>query len=1257
MSDEAPYEAPRETLSPQLDLVSADYVLIQAWKKTSAYIRAHNWFADTLALDAAAVDLPRFLDGVRQSLGVAEAWANRPLRAVPAPKSQEWSVEAKSQAWRPTSKNVRDAKLRPLAHVELREQVAATAFLLCLADRVEELQGDPEGKITARLGLPGAISYGNRLSCGIADGRLKHRWGSTKLYRSYFSDYRTFLARPELVAQGFAGESCIVVQSDLRQFYDRVSPSSMGRALDGLVQPGDDPSFFSALRNLLDWQWDAKDRSFVEDYALVNQIPDFASRVVLPQGLVASGFFANVVLLKFDDELRRSFGSEIAAGVVLRDACRYVDDIRLVLTSETKLDLGRLQLQVIEWLQSILDGSVSGLQVAGPEKTTLGYFRGEERPITHHSSRMERIQRAISGGFDALEGVEILASIDGLLKAQKRFSKSRTEGDGWALSPVPDVRDETVARFAAGRFRSTYRSLRPLLDPDTAVFDRVALLNDVPGLSRGARKTRGDLDDDAKTFALGLIENWVHDPSNVRLLRIGLDLWPAVDVLDRVLQLLRQYTIPGGRRKAPRLVAWYCVAELFRAAATETGFTDSREKLPDELDLDLYRRKLADEGALLMALPAPSVPWYVRQQVLLFCAAYHPPSSTVLRSSRNLETKRYRELLLFMMGAKTPMLESEKATAAMLVRRAFRDREGALNIVAGQLTPRMLHHIGESDPAFALELIEALPHLPLGLSAQLRHDLGLTGQPETGTWSRLVEVTRETPNLLRKERMLLRFAELWIELETKGQAPEVVAPVDVRVRFDESDDLADIEATSPRIGRDESIYAPPEWCQEPDRWRFRLGYLLRFILTGCVDFTDSVRAPSWKEHAPIYRQVAGHWQRRKYGFYNGHGTFGDHTLPISDWFERFLFALLAWPGTTHSEATTFVSAGRVQTLAEVVLRIKMLARLKGRASGVEVLPIATPWPMRVPVSRPLRIAVVQTVIPDAGAFKREDLSLSDPIVRNKHRNHLAAAVAALRRLLDLRATHRGTQGQVDLVILPELSVHPDDVATHLMPFVRSHRTIVLAGLTYHSPTVGAPLINSAVWLIPTWHPKGGLQIVRREQCKLHLAEQEKAFNVPDPVVAGIRPCQWVVDYPWEAGGSAPLRLTASVCYDATDLQLAADMRERSDVFIVPALNRDVNTFDQMALALHYHMYQYVVVANNGSFGGSNSYAPFKEPHVRQVFHLHGQPQATIAFLEIEDIHSLLNRGIDSSLPSVDGTPQADRRHWKYPPAGWAGRHE
>jgi hypothetical protein len=104
------------------------------------------------------------------------------------------------------------------------------------------------------------------------------------------------------------------------------------------------------------------------------------------------------------------------------------------------------------------------------------------------------------------------------------------------------------------------------------------------------------------------------------------------------------------------------------------------------------------------------------------------------------------------------------------------------------------------------------------------------------------------------------------------------------------------------------------------------------------------------------------------------------------------------------------------------------------------------------------------------------------------------------------------------------------------------------------------------------------------------------------------------------------------------------------VYAISAWNKDVGTFDQMSLALHYHMFQMVIVANNGRYGGSSAYAPFKDPFKKQVFHLHGQPQASVAFVEIEDIAQFLERKSDARLPS-DQRKYPEAPEWKSPPAG------
>ena len=333
---------PPPDLSPSLELLRQEYVLVQAWKKTASHIRSHNWYADTLALDRAAVNLPEFIQELAGLLKSPTQWSNDPLRIVPAPKGQTWRVDATTNCWEPVNKSETARKLRPLAHVSLKDQVAATALMLCLADRVETAQGNPTVALDSLSNRRGMLSYGNRLFCDQdqSDSGLHHRWGSTKLYRGYFQDYRRFLSRPETVAELLARDATgkpgqnlgvIIVHSDLRQFYDRVCPALLAGKIESLRLSGDDPAFFDMARRILNWQWADKDGHEVAEYAAKAELTDF-TRVALPQGLVAAGFFSNVVLLEFDRHLSAAINSEFASGLVLRDVCRYVDDIRLLVT-------------------------------------------------------------------------------------------------------------------------------------------------------------------------------------------------------------------------------------------------------------------------------------------------------------------------------------------------------------------------------------------------------------------------------------------------------------------------------------------------------------------------------------------------------------------------------------------------------------------------------------------------------------------------------------------------------------------------------------------------------------------------------------------------------------------------------------------------------------------------------------------------------------------------------------------------------------
>ncbi len=146
-------DARYERLMPSLELLADEAVLAQAWKKYDAYIRRHNWYADILELEQVSLLLPQTLKEWQRQVSTSDHSAASSLRLVPAPKNGKWYFPSKAEAeggdWKFKAIVNKDGKvqqaepdLRPLAHVSIREQVLASAVMLCLADAVETLQGN-----------------------------------------------------------------------------------------------------------------------------------------------------------------------------------------------------------------------------------------------------------------------------------------------------------------------------------------------------------------------------------------------------------------------------------------------------------------------------------------------------------------------------------------------------------------------------------------------------------------------------------------------------------------------------------------------------------------------------------------------------------------------------------------------------------------------------------------------------------------------------------------------------------------------------------------------------------------------------------------------------------------------------------------------------------------------------------------------------------------------------------------------------------
>lgn len=103
-------------------------------------------------------------------------------------------------------------------------------------------------------------------------------------------------------------------------------------------------------RQNLDWEWDPDDQRHAPKFTA-----DEALQVGLPQGLIASGFFANAYMVGFDRLLSSKINADNSNGeFVIRDYCRYVDDIRLVVEARWQEDTGHLESRVKELVSDVL---------------------------------------------------------------------------------------------------------------------------------------------------------------------------------------------------------------------------------------------------------------------------------------------------------------------------------------------------------------------------------------------------------------------------------------------------------------------------------------------------------------------------------------------------------------------------------------------------------------------------------------------------------------------------------------------------------------------------------------------------------------------------------------------------------------------------------------------------------------------------------------------------------------------------------------
>jgi hypothetical protein len=142
------------------------------------------------------------------------------------------------------------------------------------------------------------------------------------------------------------------------------------------------------------------------------------------------------------------------------------------------------------------------------------------------------------------------------------------------------------------------------------------------------------------------------------------------------------------------------------------------------------------------------------------------------------------------------------------------------------------------------------------------------------------------------------------------------------------------------------------------------------------------------------------------------------------------------------------------------------------------------------------------------------------------------------------------------------------------------------------------------------------------QEKIHITQGERSL-IP-PVIEANPPIIWRI-------GSEQPRLAAINCYEFTDLLIRDLLRGRVEALVIASNNQDVTTFDNLVESTHFDLFSHVVLVNAERYGGSAVRAPYKKPHERRIFDIHGNNlfAVNVCTLDLRDFRRGPHLGIKS----------------------------
>jgi len=1287
------------SLGPNKALLKDKKLLSQAWKKTNIFIRDNNWYIDSLELELYSYNIEKnlkLLSSNRQTL-------NSKIAIVPVPKSTQWIFQDSNKinfdSWHSIEKSDGkvDLELRGIALVPLNTQIKFTTILICIAEAIETLQKKIKTELNEVLKAD-FYSYGNRLQCIWTNEDKKNKaifqTGSSLLYEKYFQNYKHFLKRPLEIAKYYS--ECLssknkiyIINLDITKFFDSIDTEQLLKFMKKHLKryykdknsftESDINSFIEEIKAQFIFNYDTT----LENEGILEKISG------LPQGLAASGFLSNIYLMDFDESIgeyknksitlkKNGTTCEIKEDVdnekafIIRDYCRYVDDIRLVIEINKDLTNKDIKEYIIDIMNHFLLETINNkanedhhLSFNEDKYELIDYQYYYRKPI----SQILNSHRALISGTPTIEDVSNnLDSLKNLFinsinksenEITNKLTLSKINTEQW------DVKDSTVKKFIATELKKN------LLIKTKVLPSSINTNNEINS------EYKRHLSEKQNVSKI-LLAAWSKDPSLIYLLKISLEINPSPLNLNSIIESLELKLSPDDKNNIRQLreqqVAFYIIGQLYHLGfdllfkernKKEVHNTPSYNCLNDILSS--FAEKLLNHHNQ----KGLKVPFYILQNLLLFLT-----SIDKVNIKLNLINRDKFKLTDYLLLQKLPNdgieynekdLDTKILALALIKNQISLNKEHFISwfinlinsIESNELKLKLINKLFQEDNKLFRKVFSNRCNIDINNYSELlepyKYYLALYKPSKTNLINNkpisLVRVILSDNNPFNQENALLLLArQLFNKIDSlrntsilnidvtcsdwnEIQNPNFYSENFLEVTINEDTTDNKLLKFRPFWLDDEILKNKKHLNHKKALVYYQSLYNLGIILRSCIleDFhytsTRNLLSTSTKK----YYGFKNTYFSRSFGLDNSVQQLSNRSQPITPWFSEFIFYCLRWP---YAHFTIEMEVKYSNILNLINERILYQKKIYGNLTEIPMYV----YPVNLSesnTSNSIKVGIVQTILPKAVDFDTKNPLYWSMENRVLQRNHLINICNLVERHLIAYNTTKQEQN-IDLLVFPEVSVHEDDIDI-LRRLVYKTKTNIFAGLMFmKNPTNDQEIINQALWMIHN-KEKDNEDIIELYQGKGNLTNNEKKMGI-----TSFRPYQLIIEFNNQSNNNT-WKVSGSICYDSTDLKLAADLRDVTDAFVIAAYNKDIQTFDNMASSLSYHMYQPIILSNIGTYGGSTIQAPFSG-HDKIIAHLHGSNQIGIGIFEI-DMNEFKN--IKKELPKIQT---------KTPPAGYVGRN-